>query len=263
ESAAARPGDSLKAVRIASWTTVAVLGAGCLAFIALARSEERPSALWFIVAAVCTYAIGYRFYSGFITNRVLELDDSHPTPAFRLNNGRDYVPTPRWITFGHHFAAIAGPGPLVGPVLAAQFGYLPSTLWIIIGAVLGGCVQDFVILGCSLRRDGRSLGRVASDEIGPIGWFTSLIGVVMRMVILIAVLGLVVVNAMKHSAWATSTVASTVPIAMLVGIYMTHIRPGRLVEGSALGVGLIVLAVISGRYVESLSFGHLFQMDAP
>jgi carbon starvation protein len=219
--------------------------------------------MWFIVAAVCVYALSYRFYSYFIANRVLELDDRNLTPAVRLNNGRDYVPTDRWITFGHHFAAIAGPGPLVGPVLAAQFGYLPSTLWIIVGAVLGGCVQDFVILGLSLRRDGRSLGRMASDEIGPIGGFTALIGVLMIMLILIAVLGLVVVNAMKHSAWATSTVASTVPIAMLVGIYMTHIRPGRLVEGSALGVGLIVLAVISGRYVEGLSFGHLFQMDAP
>ena len=191
--------------------------------------------------------------------RVLELDDSHPTPAIRLDNGRDYVPTPRWITFGHHFAAIAGPGPLVGPVLAAQFGYLPSTLWIIVGAVLGGCVQDFVILGYSLKRDGRSLGKMAREEIGPVGGFTALIGVLMIMVILIAVLGLVVVNAMKHSIWATSTVAATVPIAMLVGIYMTHLRPGRLVEGSVLGVGLILLAVCGGRFVEGFSFGALLR----
>ncbi len=173
------------------------------------------------------------------------------------------MPTPKWITFGHHFAAIAGPGPLVGPVLAAQFGYLPSTLWIIIGAVLGGCVQDFVILGYSLKRDGRSLGRMASDEIGPVAGFTALVGVLMIMVILIAVLGLVVVNAMKHSAWATSTVAATVPIAMLVGIYMTHLRPGRLVEGSILGVGLVLLAVFGGRYVEGWRLGHYFVMDAP
>jgi len=253
----------MRAGRFFMWTAVGCAGATGLAILASARGEDRPNVVWFVVAAACIYALAYRFYSRFIANRVLELDDHNLTPAVRLNNGRDYVPTDRWITFGHHFAAIAGPGPLVGPVLAAQFGYLPSTLWIIIGAVLGGCVQDFVILGCSLRRDGRSLGRMASDEIGPIGGFTALIGVLMIMVILIAVLGLVVVNAMKHSAWATSTVASTVPIAMLVGIYMTHIRPGRLVEGSALGVGLIVLAVISGRYVESLSFGHLFQMDAP
>ncbi len=240
-----------------------MLGASAMGVLAIARGEDRPSVLWFIVAAVCVYALGYRFYSRFIADRVLELDDSHVTPAVRLNNGRDYVPTQKWITFGHHFAAIAGPGPLVGPVLAAQFGYLPSTIWIIIGAVLGGCVQDFVILGYSLKRDGRSLGRMASEEIGPIGGFTALIGVLMIMVILIAVLGLVVVNAMKHSAWATSTVAATVPIAMLVGIYMTHLRPGRLVEGSALGVGLILLAVFGGRYVEGWRIGHYFVMEAP
>jgi carbon starvation protein len=241
---------------------VALLGAVALATIAFARGEQ-PSVLWFIVAAVCVYALGYRFYSAFIAAKVLELDDSHPTPAIRLANGRDYVPTARWITFGHHFAAIAGPGPLVGPVLAAQFGYLPSTIWIIVGAVLGGCVQDFVILGYSLKRDGRSLGKMASEEIGPVAGFTALIGVLMIMVILIAVLGLVVVNAMKHSIWATSTVAATVPIAMMVGIYMTHLRPGRLIEGSILGVGLIVLAVWGGRFVEGFSFGSYFFMDAP
>src|SRR5713226_5324361 len=167
--------------------------------------------MWFVIAAVCFYAVGYRFYSRLIANRVLELDDSHPTPAVRLNNGRDYVPTARWVTFGHHFAAIAGPGPLVGPVLAAQFGYLPSVLWIVIGAVLG----------------------------------------------------LVVVNAMKHSIWATSTVAATVPIAMFVGIYMTHLRPGRVLEASIIGVVLVMLAVIGGRYVAGFSFGQWFEMDAP
>src|ERR1700704_2350768 len=244
------------------WIAVATLGAIALGTIAFARGEA-PSVLWFIVAAVCAYALGYRFYSAFIAAKVLELDDSHTTPAIRLENGRDYVPTPRWVTFGHHFAAIAGPGPLVGPVLAAQFGYLPSTIWIIVGAVLGGCVQDFVILGYSLKRDGRSLGRMASDEIGPVAGFTALVGVLMIMVILIAVLGLVVVNAMKHSAWATSTVAATVPIAMLVGIYMTHLRPGRLVEGSVLGAGLILFAVGGGRFVEAFSWGHYFAMDAP
>ncbi len=239
-----------------------MLGAIGLGTIAFARGEE-PSVLWFIVAAVCAYALGYRFYSAFIAAKVLELDDAHPTPATRLANGRDYVPTARWITFGHHFAAIAGPGPLVGPVLAAQFGYLPSTIWIIVGAVLGGCVQDFVILGYSLKSDGRSLGKMASEEIGPVAGITALIGVLMIMIILIAVLGLVVVNAMKHSIWATSTVAATVPIAMLVGIYMTHLRPGRLVEGSIIGVGLILLAVWGGRFVESFSFGSYFFLDAP
>ncbi len=252
----------MKSLRTLSWIGVAVLGAAGLAVLALSRGEK-PSVLWFIVAAVCFYAIGYRFYSAFIADRILELDDAHPTPAIRLDNGRDYVPTARWITFGHHFAAIAGPGPLVGPVLAAQFGYLPSTIWIIVGAVLGGCVQDFVILGYSLKRDGRSLGKMASDEIGPVAGFTALVGVLMIMVILIAVLGLVVVNAMKHSVWATSTVAATVPIAMIVGIYMTHVRPGRLVEGSALGVGLILLAVLGGRWVEGLWFANWFFMDAP
>ena len=233
-----------------------------LAIVAFDRGEQ-PSALWFIVAALGMYAIGYRFYSRFIAERVLELDDAHLTPAVRLNNGRDYVPTPRWITFGHHFAAIAGPGPLVGPVLAAQFGYLPSTIWIIFGAVLGGAVQDFVILGCSLRRDGRSLGRMAREEIGPIGGFTALTGVMLIMVILIAVLGLVVVNAMKHSVWATATVAATIPIAMIVGLYMTHLRPGRVLEASAIGVILVLLAVVGGRYVSAIGLGGLFDHDAP
>jgi carbon starvation protein len=241
---------------------LAALAAYALALVAFNRGEH-PSVLWFIVAAAGIYGLGYRFYSRFIAERVLELDDSRPTPAVRLNNGRDYVPTPRWITFGHHFAAIAGPGPLVGPVLAAQFGYLPSTIWIIFGAVLGGCVQDFVILGCSLRRDGRSLGRMARDEIGPAGGFTALLGVLLIMVILIAVLGLVVVNAMKHSVWATATVAATVPIAMLVGIYMTHLRPARVFEASAIGIALILLAVAAGRYVSALGIGGWFDYDAP
>ena len=249
-------------IRSFLWIAIAASGATALSAIAFTRGEQ-PSVLWFIVAAISVYALGYRFYSAFIATKVLELDDSHPTPAIRLDNGRDYVPTARWITFGHHFAAIAGPGPLVGPVLAAQFGYLPSTIWIIVGAVLGGCVQDFVILGYSLKRDGRSLGKMASEEIGPVGGFAALIGVLMIMVILIAVLGLVVVNAMKHSIWATSTVAATVPIAMIVGIYMTHLRPGRLIEGSILGVGLILLAVWGGRFVEGFSFGSYFFLDAP
>ncbi len=253
----------MRALRIIFWGAIAAVGAYGLGLIAFVRGENRPSVLWFVVAAVCVYAVGYRFYSGFIARRVLELDDSRPTPATRLADGRDFVATPRWVTFGHHFSAIAGPGPLVGPVLAAQFGYLPSTLWIVIGAVLGGCVQDFVILGYSLRRDGRSLGKMARDEIGPVGGLTALFGVLLIMIILIAVLGLVVVNAMKHSPWATSSVAATIPIAMLVGIYMTHVRPGRIVEASLGGAALILLAVVGGRYVEYLPFGDYFSMDAP
>jgi hypothetical protein len=233
-----RGGASVRTIRLIIWAIVGLTGAYGLALIAFARGEQRPSVLWFIVAALCIYAIGYRFYSKFIAERVLELDDAQPTPAVRLANGRDYMPTPRWITFGHHFAAIAGPGPLVGPVLAAQFGYLPSTLWIVIGAGLGGCVQDFVILGYSLKRDGRSLGRMAREEIGPVGGATALAGVMLIMVILIAVLGLVVVNAMKHSVWATSTVAATVPIAMFVGLYMTWLRPDDVAAAWPLGRGL-------------------------
>jgi carbon starvation protein len=256
-------GMAVKAWRYLLWAAIAAGGAYALGLVALARGEHWPNTVWFIVAALCIYCLGYRFYSGFLARRVLELDGSRPTPAVRLNNGRDYVPTTRWITFGHHFAAIAGPGPLVGPVLAAQFGYLPSILWIVIGAVLGGCVQDFVILGYSLRRDGRSLGKMARDEIGPVGGFTALVGVLLIMVILIAVLGLVVVNAMKHSTWATSTVAATVPIAMSVGIYMTYLRPGRILQASVLGLVLIMLAVVSGRYTSQFSFGHWFSADAP
>jgi len=258
----ARKGADVKAFRFILWAAVAATGAYGLGLIAFARGEHRPSVLWFIIAAVCIYALAYRFYSKFIAERVLELDDA-PTPAIRLANGRDYVPTPRWITFGHHFAAIAGPGPLVGPVLAAQFGYLPSTLWIVIGAVLGGCVQDFVILGYSLKRDGRSLGQMAREEIGPVGGATALVGVLLIMIILIAVLGLVVVNAMKHSVWATSTVAATVPIAMFVGLYMTWIRPGRVVEASVIGVALILFAVFGGRYVTEFAWGRWFDLDAP
>ncbi len=252
----------MKIVRIVLWTLVAALGALALAVLSVLHGEQPPNALWFITAAVCVYAIGYRFYASFIAGRVLELDDSRPTPAVMLDNGRDYIPTSRWITFGHHFAAIAGPGPLVGPILAAQFGYLPSIIWIVIGAVLGGCVQDFVILGLSLRRRGRSLGQMAREEIGPLGGFTALVGVLLIMIILIAVLGLVVVNAMKESAWATSTVAATVPIAMLVGIYMTWLRPGRVLEASIIGVLLIVAAVAGGRWVDLHEWRRLFVMDA-
>ncbi|MFP5344700.1 MAG: carbon starvation CstA family protein, partial [Gammaproteobacteria bacterium] len=187
------------------WISIAVLGAAAMGGIALSRGES-INAIWFIVAAVCVYAIGYRFYSAWIAARALTLDETRATPAERINDGRDFVPTNRWIVFGHHFAAIAGPGPLIGPTLAAQFGYLPGTLWILIGAVLGGCVQDMVTLFFSTRRNGRSLGQMARDELGPIGGAAALIGTLMIMVILIAVLGLVVVNAMKHSPWATSTV---------------------------------------------------------
>lgn len=231
------------------WLGIAITGAAAAGGIALNRGES-INAIWFIVAAVCTYLIGYRFYSAWVAARVLMLDETRATPAVRLADGRDYVPTNRWVVFGHHFAAIAGPGPLIGPTLAAQFGYLPGTLWILVGSVLAGCVQDMVILFCSMRRDGRSLGQMARDELGPIGGFAALLATFLIMIILIAVLGLVVVNAMKHSPWATSTVAATIPIAVFIGLYMRYLRPGRVLEGSLLGVVLLLLSVGAGGWVD-------------
>lgn len=231
------------------WLAIALTGASAAGGIALNRGES-INAIWFIVAAVCTYLIGYRFYSAWVAARVLMLDETRATPAERLADGRDYVPTNRWVVFGHHFAAIAGPGPLIGPTLAAQFGYLPGTLWILVGSVLAGCVQDMVILFCSMRRDGRSLGQMARDELGPVGGFAALLATFLIMIILIAVLGLVVVNAMKHSPWATSTVAATIPIAVFIGLYMRYLRPGRVLEGSLLGVVLLLLSVGAGGWVD-------------
>jgi carbon starvation protein len=228
---------------------LSAVGAFAIGGIALNRGEP-INALWILTAAVCVYALGYRFYSAWIVARVLAVDPTRATPAERLDNGRDFVPTPRWVVFGHHFAAIAGPGPLIGPTLAAQFGYLPGTLWILVGAVLGGCVQDMVVLFLSTRRDGRSLGQMARDELGPVGGIAAIFGTLAIMIILIAVLGLVVVNAMKHSPWATSTVFATIPIAMLVGLHMRRLRPGRVIEGSLIGVALLVLAVGGGGWID-------------
>lgn len=245
------------------WPAIALLGASALGGIALNRGEAVNS-LWFVTAAVCVYALGYRFYSAFIASRVLLLDASRATPAERFNDGRDFVPTNRWVVFGHHFAAIAGPGPLIGPTLAAQFGYLPGTLWILIGAVFGGCVQDFVVLVFSVRRDGRSLGQMARDELGPVGGSAALLGVMAIMIILIAVLGLVVVNAMKHSPWATSTVAATIPIAVLIGLYMRELRPGRVIEATLIGVSLLILAVAGGGWIDHHpALRTWFDYDAP
>ena len=231
------------------WLFITLIGAGAVGGIALNRGES-INALWFITAALCVYAIAYRFYAAWLAAKVLVIDETRATPAERLENGRDFIPTNKWIVFGHHFAAIAGPGPLVGPTLAAQFGYLPGTLWILFGAVLGGCVQDMTTLFFSVRRNGRSLGQMARDEIGPVGGFAALIGTFAIMIILIAVLGLVVVNAMKHSPWATSTVAATIPIAMIVGLYMRHFRVGKVLEASLLGVALLLLAVVAGGWID-------------
>ena len=230
------------------WLVVALAGATALGYLALSRGEN-VSAAWLLVAALCTYAVSHRFYSAFLAAKVFSLDDARATPSERLSDGRDFVPTNRWIVFGHHFAAIAGPGPLVGPTLAAQFGYLPGVLWIIIGVVLGGAVQDMVILCASTRRDGKSLGQMAKEEIGPVAGYTALVAVLGIMIVLIAVLGLVVVNALKSSPWGTVTIGLTMPIAMVMGIYMRWIRPGRVLEASAIGLVLLVVSLYAGRWV--------------
>ncbi|QVL46189.1 MAG: carbon starvation protein A [Methylophilaceae bacterium] len=250
-----------KLLKLTLWVAVALLGAYALSVIALNRGEP-VNAIWMVTAAACIYAIAYRFYAAWIAAKVLTIDETRATPAERLDNGRDFIPTNKWIVFGHHFAAISGPGPLIGPTLAAQFGYLPGTLWILIGAVLGGAVQDMVVLFFSTRRNGRSLGQMARDEIGTIGGTAALIGTFMIMIILIAVLGLVVVNAMKHSPWATSTIAATIPIAMIVGLYIRHIRPGRVLEASAIGVVLLLLSVFAGGWIDhSEGLRTLFDHD--
>jgi len=230
------------------WFAVAAGGAIALGVIATARGES-INAVWLVAAAACVYAIGYRFYSRFLAYRVLKLDDTRATPAERLDDGRDFVPTNKWVVFGHHFAAIAGPGPLVGPILAAQFGYLPGILWIVIGAVLGGCVQDFVVLVCSIRRDGKSLGQMAKEEISGLAGFTALFAVLSIITIILAVVGLVVVNALKGSPWGFFTIAMTIPIAFLMGVYMRFLRPGHTFEVSLLGFFLVLAAVIGGRYI--------------
>jgi carbon starvation protein len=230
------------------WLLVALAGAAGWGVLALHRGET-ISAAWLVLAAVGTYLIGFRFYSRFLADRVLGVNDRRATPAERLANGRDFVPTSRWVLFGHHFAAIAGPGPLVGPVLAAQFGYLPGTIWIVVGVVLAGAVQDFVILFASMRRDGKSLGQMAKEETGPVTGILTMVAVLAIMVILLAVLALVVVNALADSPWGVFTILCTVPIAVLMGFWMKAWRPGRTLEATAVGVALLLLALVGGRYV--------------
>jgi carbon starvation protein len=231
-----------------AWALVSVVAGVCLAGIATHRGEPINS-FWIVLAAVCTYAVGFRFYGKFIAAKVMFLDNRRATPAERLRDGHDYEPTNKWILFGHHFAAIAGPGPLVGPTLAAQFGYLPGTLWIIIGAVVAGAVQDFIILFCSMRRDGKSLGEMAREEIGKVGGFTALLTVLLIMIILLAVVGLVVVNALKGSPWGTFTIAATMPIALFMGLYLRFWRPGKVLECSALGFVLVMASIFGGQAV--------------
>ena len=230
------------------WSGISVLGAAAFGVLALSRGET-VNAAWLLTAAVCTYAVGYRFYSRFLATRVFGLDNRRATPAERFNNGRDFVPTNKWVLYGHHFAAIAGAGPLVGPVLAAQFGFLPGTLWLVIGVVLGGAVQDFTMLVCSLRRDGKSLGQMAKEEINKTAGITGMLAVLFIMVILLAVLALIVVNALRDSPWGLFTIACTIPIALLMGWWMKVWRPGRVGEASAVGAVLLVGALVAGGWV--------------
>src|SRR5579859_5008663 len=244
------------------WALVSVAAAFFLAAIAVDRGEPMNS-FWIVLAAACTYLVGFRFYAKFIAAKVMALDDKRATPAERLRDGHDFEPTNKWILFGHHFAAIAGPGPLVGPVLAAQFGYLPGTLWIIIGAVVGGAVQDFVILFASMRRDGKSLGQMAREEIGKLGGFVALLTVLLIMIILLAVVALVVVNALAGSPWGTFTIAATMPIALFMGLYLRYWRPGKVLECSAIGFGLVVAAIFGGQWVaESAAWAPVFTLSA-
>ena len=230
------------------WALLALAGAAAWGVLALSRGET-VSAAWLVLAAVGTYLVAYRFYSRFLADRVFGLNDRRATPAERLANGRDFVPTSRWVLFGHHFATIAGAGPLVGPVLAAQFGYLPGTIWIVFGVVLAGAVQDFIILFGSMRRDGKSLGQMAKEETGPVTGMLAMVAVLAIMVILLAVLALVVVNALRDSPWGVFTILCTIPIAVLMGFWMKVWRPGRTMEASIGGVALLLLALVAGRWV--------------
>jgi carbon starvation protein len=245
---------------IVVWVIVALVGAAGWGVLALARGEQ-VSAVWMLAAALGSYAIAYRFYSRFIANRVLKVDRTRATPAERLNNGIDFHPTDRRVLFGHHFAAIAGAGPLVGPILAAQMGYLPGTIWIIVGVIVAGAVQDMITLFFSTRRDGRSLGQMARDEIGPFGGAAALIAVFVIMIILLAVLALVIVNALAHSPWGVFSIGMTIPIAFFMGFYLRVLRPGKVPEVSLIGVALLLLAIIAGGWVAESPLADFFTLE--
>ncbi|MGP4114538.1 carbon starvation CstA family protein [Streptomyces sp. 4N509B] len=245
---------------VAIWTAVALVGATGWAVLALARGEN-VSAAWMLAAALGSYAIAYRFYARFIVTRVLRVDATRATPAERLNDGLDYHPTDRRVLLGHHFAGISGAGPLVGPVLAAQMGYLPGTIWIVAGVIFAGAVQDMVVLFFSTRRDGKSLGQIAREEIGPIGGVAAIIAIFVIMIILLGVLALVVVNALAESPWGTFSVGLTIPIALFMGFYLRYLRPGRVAEVTVIGVALLMLAIVSGRWVANSGLADTFTLD--
>jgi carbon starvation protein len=242
------------------WTAVAVVGAIAWTVLALARGET-VSALWILFAALCSYAIAYRFYARFIARRVLGVDDRRATPAERLHNGIDFDVTDRRVLFGHHFAAIAGAGPLVGPVLAAQMGYLPGTIWIIVGVIFAGAVQDMTVLFFSMRRNGKSLGQMVREEIGIVGGIAALIAVFAIMIIILAVLALIVVNALAESPWGVFSIALTIPIALFMGVYLRTIRPGRVLEATAIGVVLLLAAVIGGGLIDDTGLGEALTLS--
>ncbi|WP_345796224.1 carbon starvation CstA family protein [Castellaniella sp. MT123] len=247
--------------KIAIWAIIALIGAVAWSVLAISRGET-INAIWFVLAGVCTYLVGYRFYSKMIERRVALPDDHRATPAEYNSNGRDFVPTDRVVLFGHHFAAIAGAGPLVGPVLAAQMGYLPGTIWIIVGAVLAGCVQDYLVMFFSMRRGGRSLGQMAREELGVVGGTAALIATLAIMIIIVAILALVVVNALGESPWGVYSVSLTIPIALFMGCYLRYIRPGKVLEVSLIGLALLMFAIISGRWVAESAWGSsLFHLD--
>lgn len=245
-----------------AWIFIGIIGACSFAGIATIRGEN-ISSLWLIIACVCIQIIAYRFYSLWIALKILHIDGKRATPARKINDGKDFIPTNKWIVFGHHFAAIAGPGPLIGPTLAAQFGYLPGTLWILVGSVLGGAVQDMIILFSSVRRDGKSLGQMIKDEIGAVAGYAAMAGTLAIIVVLIAVLALIVVKALMHSPWGSFTVLMTIPIAMFIGIYLSKIRIGAVLEGSVIGISLFLLAVYGGKIVHyNPTLAQFFDRDA-
>lgn len=252
------PIPTRNSLSFALWSAVTLIGVFALFTLATSRGES-VNAMWLVTAAICVYLIAFRFYSLFIANRALGLDPTRLTPAHRRNDGLDYVPTDKYVLFGHHFAAIAGAGPLIGPVLAAQMGYLPGTLWLLTGVVFAGAVQDFVVLFISTRRDGRSLGDLIKTEMGPLPGLVAMVGILTIMVILLAVLALIVVKALADSPWGTFTVFATLPTAVLMGIYGRYIRPGRVFEMSAIGFVLLIAGIAYGRTVaETPALAALF-----
>lgn len=244
------------------WITISIIAAVSLSVVVrIINPSEKVNALWLVVAAGCFYAITYRFYASFLVTKVLVIDEKRTTPAKKLYDGMDYHPTNRWVLFGHHFAAIAGAGPLIGPMLAAQFGYLPGFLWILIGSALGGAVHDTVILFASVRRNGHSLAQIARDEIGPVGGIAAALAILFIIIVALAGLGLAVVNALSKSPWGTFTIALTIPIALFMGIYLYRLRPGKVVDVSIIGVTLLLIAVITGHYIPGSFLDPFFNLS--